>query len=83
MFIVSAKFDPKKITCWAGALGVVLIAVILLVSHFKGASSPGAEAVIAATDQERAAYLESLGWETDGVPTQRLTFWLPQAENAA
>ena len=41
MFIVSAKFDPKKITCWAVALGIALIAVILLVSHFKGASSPG------------------------------------------
>ena len=62
---------------------MVLIAVILLVSHFKGASSPGAEAVIAATDQERAAYLESLGWETDGVPTETLTFSLPQPLNAA
>ena len=78
MFIVSAKFDPKKITCWAVALGIALIAVILLVSHFKGASSPGAEAVVAATDQERAAYLESLGWETDGIPVETLTFSLPQ-----
>ena len=83
MFIVSAKFDPKKITCWAVALGIALIAVILLVSHFKGASSPGTEAVVAATDQERAAYLESLGWETDGIPVETLTFSLPQPSNAA
>ena len=83
MFIVSAKFDPKKITCWAVALGIALIAVILLVSHFKGASSPGAEAVVAPTDQERAAYLESLGWETDGIPVETLTFSLPQPLNAA
>ena len=31
MFIVSAKFDPKKIARWAAALGVVLIAAIVLV----------------------------------------------------
>ena len=83
MFIVSAKFDPKKIARWAAALGVVLIAAIVLVNHFKGASSPGAEPLTAATDQERTAYLAQLGWEADPTPVETLTFSLPQPLNAA
>ena len=78
MFIVSAKFDPKKALRWAIAAGILLLAVILTLRHFQDAPSPGEEPVTAATDQERVAYLESLGWEADPAPTETLTFSLPQ-----
>ena len=78
MFIVSAKFEPKKALRWAIAAGILLLAVILTLRHFQDAPSPGEEPVTAATDQERVAYLESLGWEADPAPTETLTFSLPQ-----
>ena len=78
MFIVSAKFDPKKMICWAALAVVLLLAAVLLVRHFQGAPSPGAEMATAATDQERVAYLEELGWEVDPTPTETLSFSLPQ-----
>ena len=53
-------------------------AAILAVRYFQGAPSPGEESVTAATDQERVAYLEGLGWEVDPTPIETLTFSLPQ-----
>ena len=83
MFIVSAKFDPKKIVRWAVLIGVLLIAAVLLVRHFQDAPSPGEETVTASTDQARIAYLEGLGWEVGTTPLETLTFSLPQPLNTA
>lgn len=83
MFIVSAKFNPKKAVRYLLALGVLLVAVILLVGRFRRAPSPGEDIVSAATDQERAAYLESLGWTVDPAPIETLEFSLPQPLNEA
>ena len=78
MFIVSAKFDPKKMVRFAVLAAVLLAAAILAVRYFQGAPPPGEESVTAATDQERVAYLEGLGWEVDPTPIETLTFSLPQ-----
>lgn len=83
MFIVSAKFDPKKAIRYALLLGVLLIAVILIVGRLKRAPSPGEDGLTAATDQERIAYLERLGWEVDSTPIETLEFSLPQPLNDA
>ena len=83
MFIVSAKFDPKKVIRWAVLAGVLLIAAIVLVRRLQAAPSPGEEPVTAATDQERVTYLGELGWEADPAPIETLTFSLPDPLNEA
>ena len=81
MFIVSAKFSPKKAIAAVVACGVVLILVILLTSSLKRQSPPGEELITAATEAERAAYLRSLGWEIEESPMETLEFVLPQPLN--
>ena len=83
MFIVSAKVKPKKAIAGILVFGALLIAVIVLTSHVKQQGSPSREAIIAATDEERVAYLVSLGWEVDSTPIETLTFTLPSPLNEA
>ena len=83
MFIVSAKFEPKKAVRWAILIAAALLAAILAVRHFWPVSSPGRDAVSAPTDQERVAYLAGLGWEADPAPVETLTFSLPQPLSTA
>lgn len=83
MFIVSAKFDPKKLVRWAVLLGILVLAVFVLVRHFRGGPAPAEETVPAATDEARVAYLEGLGWEVDPTPIETLSFSLPNPLNAA
>ena len=63
MFIVSAKFSPRKAIAAVVACAAVLILMILLISSLKGRPSPGEELITAASEEERAEYLRSLGWE--------------------
>ena len=77
MFIVTAKV-PKRRWFLLGALAVVvvLVAVLALRSGKKEAES-GEPSLQAETNEQRVAYLESLGWEVDGEPIEALRFTLP------
>lgn len=81
MFIVSAKFSPKKAIAAVVVCGIVLILVILLTASRKDRSAPGEELICAATEEERAEYLRSLGWEITPSPVETLEFVLPQPLN--
>jgi len=83
MFIVSAKVKPKKAIAGILIFGALLIAVVVLTSHVKRQDSPSREAITAATNEERVAYLVSLGWEVDSTPMETLTFTLPSPLNEA
>lgn len=81
MFIVSAKFSPRKAIAAVVACATVLILMILLISSLKGRPSPGEELITAASEEERAEYLRSLGWEIETSPMETLEFMLPQPLN--
>jgi hypothetical protein len=81
MFIVSAKFSPRKAIAAVVACAAVLILMILLISSLKGRPSPGEELITAASEEERAEYLRSLGWEIETSPMETLEFMLPQPLN--
>lgn len=83
MFIVSAKFSPRKAIAAVVACGAVLILMILLISSLKGRRPPGEELITAASEEERAEYLRSLGWEIETSPMETLEFMLPQPLNAS
>ena len=77
MFIVTAKV-PKRRYFLLGALAIlaVLIAVLALRG---GRAAPGADepSLRAETNEQRVAYLESLGWEVDAEPIEALSLTLP------
>ena len=81
MLIVSAKLSPRKAIAAVVAFGVVLILMILLAGALRRQEAPGQALVTAATEEERAAYLQSLGWEIEPSPTETLEFMLPQPLN--
>lgn len=81
MFIVSAKFSPRKAIATVVACGALLILMILLISSLKSRPSPGEELITAASEEERAEYLRSLGWEIETSPMETLEFMLPQPLN--
>ena len=81
MFIVSAKFSPRKAIAAVVACAAVLILMILLISSLKGRPSPGEELITAASEEERAEYLRSLGWEIETSPMETLEFMVPQPLN--
>jgi len=83
MFIVSAKFSPKRAAAAVLVCGVVLVLIFALISSGKGRSAPGEELITAATEEERGAYLRSLGWEIEDSPMETLEFVLPQPLNAS
>ena len=81
MFIVSAKLNPKKAIAGVVLFGMLLIGIIVLVGSVKRAGAPGNQAILAPSDQDRVAYLESLGWTADPSPIETLSFALPQPLN--
>ena len=82
MFVFTAKLNRKKAVVFVIALAVLLAAVILLLS-LRGRHSAPQEGVTApltvsnATDA--AAYLSSLGWQTDPQPLETKELVIPRS----
>ena len=83
MLIISTKLNPKKAIFCVVLTAAALIVLIVLAGIWKRQAAPGGEVVVAATDQERTAYLQRLGWETADAPTEILEFVLPSPLNAS
>lgn len=77
MFIVTAKV-PKRRYFLLGALVIlaVLVAILALRSGKKDAASDE-PSLQAETNEQRVAYLKSLGWEVDAEPIEALKLTLP------
>ena len=78
MFIVTAKVPKRRnIALAAIALLVIIIAAIVLLFRSPEASDyePSLQAE---TNEQRVAYLESLGWEVDPEPVESLRLTLPE-----
>lgn len=75
MLIWTAKFSRKKAVAAVILLGVVMAALIILVGRApKEAEIPLPRLT---NNEERVAYLQSLGWEVEPEPIETLQFLLP------
>lgn len=77
MFIVTAKV-PKRRYFLLGAL--VILAVLVAILALRGGKKDAASddpSLQAETNEQRVAYLESLGWEVDAEPIEALKLTLP------
>ena len=77
MFIVTAKFDKRKIIGGALILVVLVAAAILLFSGGKDGEPASLTAVVRSNDQ-RVSYLESLGWLVTAKPIDEQTITIPR-----
>lgn len=75
MLIWTAKFSRKKAVAAVILMGVVMAALIVL----AGRAPDGPEIPLPklTSNEERVAYLQSLGWEVEQEPIETLQFLLP------
>jgi len=77
MFIVTAKV-PKRRNMLLVAIAVLLLLVAVLLLGNRNPKTVDAEPSLAAeTNEQRVAYLQSLGWEVDEEPVEALQLKLP------
>lgn len=78
MFIITAKFDRKKLI--AGALVLVVLAAlaILIFSPSKDAESAGSFDAVVKTNEQRVQYLESFGWKVSAEPIEEQRVTIPK-----
>ena len=73
MFIVTARFSKRKAFLAIAGLAALVVCFLLL---FNGRTASG-DSVNAADNEERIAYLQSLGWEVSSEPLETLSVSLP------
>ena len=75
MMIWTAKFSRKKAVGAVVLMGVVMAALIILTG--RAPEEPEAPLPKLSTNEERVAYLQSLGWEVEPEPIETLQFLRP------
>ncbi|MCI9331768.1 MAG: DUF4830 domain-containing protein [Oscillibacter sp.] len=75
MLIWTAKFSRKKAVSTVIFMGVVMAALIVLMGRTP--EEPEIPLPKLTNNEERVAYLQSLGWEVEPEPIETLQFLLP------
>ena len=73
MFIITTKFSKRRAFAAVAVLALVLALLVLPRSCGKGGEAP---VVPAETNEQRLAYLASLGWEVSEQPIETLSITL-------
>lgn len=78
MFIITAKFDKKKLILGALILVVLAAAAILLFLPSDENASAGSFDAVVKTNEQRVAYLESFGWKVSPEPIEEQPVTIPK-----
>ena len=76
MLIWTTRLSRKKAVFAVLLLGAVLAAVILLAGSREGSDKDVPAPLL--SNEDRVAYLQSLGWEVEPEPVETLLFLLPE-----
>ena len=77
MLIWTARISKKTKAVVAVILAGILLAAVILLAGRSGAGGTASEWRLA-TNTDRVAYLESLGWQVEEEPVETLQFLLPE-----
>ncbi|MBR5381959.1 MAG: DUF4830 domain-containing protein [Oscillospiraceae bacterium] len=77
MFVYTAKFSRGKAVALVLLLGAVLCCLILFAGG-RSAKSAGAFSAVVRDNEQRVAFLESLGWKIGREPLEEQTVVIPQ-----
>ena len=75
MFVLTAKISKPKII----AVGVLLLAVILLIVMLATGGNESVSDPIGASNDDRVAYLATYGWSVDATPTETQKVRIPDS----
>lgn len=76
MLIWTTRFSRKK-----AGIGLLILVLAIVAALALGKTMPGTdpqEQPLLSTNEDRVAYLESLGWTVDPEPVETLQFLLPE-----
>ena len=73
MFIITTKFSKRRVLAAAAVLALALALIVLPRSCRKSGEAPS---IPAETNEQRVAYLVSLGWEVNEQPIETLSVTL-------
>lgn len=76
MLIWTTRFSRKKT-----GIGLLILVLAIAAALILGKTAPGTdpqEQPLLSTNEDRVAYLESLGWTVDPEPVETLQFLLPE-----
>ena len=76
LYIIHMRFTRRRLLLTAAALVLVTGMTLLLAGCFR--SSTPCEEVDLATNDQRVAYLEGLGWQVSPEPVETLDLQLPE-----
>lgn len=76
MLIVTTRFSRTRAAILG--LGLLAVAAAALLLSAQPAASPRCEPAVLSTNEDRVAYLASLGWEVQSEPLETLQFLLGQ-----
>ncbi len=78
MFIITAKFDRKKLILGALILVVLAAAALLLLLPSDESASAGSFDAVVKTNEQRVRYLESFGWKVSQDPIEEQAVTIPK-----
>jgi hypothetical protein len=80
MFIFTAKFNKKKAVAAVLALAVILVAIILIAGSLgkDNAKETASLTAVVKNNEQRVAYLNSLGWEVEPEPIEEQAVVIPR-----
>ena len=78
MFIITAKFDKKKLILGVLILVVLVAAALLLFLPSDESASAGSFDAVVKTNEQRVKYLESFGWKVSEKPIEEQTVIIPK-----
>ena len=76
MMIWTTRFSRKKAVVTVILFGVVMALLIILTGRLPAEEAPALPQLL--SNEERVAYLESLGWQVAPEPLETLQFLLPE-----
>lgn len=77
MFIVTAKVPKRRYVLLGALLILAVLVAILALRNGKREFADDEQPLRCQTNEQRIAYLESLGWEVDSEPLEALKLTLP------
>ena len=76
MLIWTARFSRKKAVWIMLGVGAVMAALIMMAGRSSGQDPQALPQLL--TNEDRVAYLETLGWEVETEPVETLRFLMPE-----
>ncbi len=77
MFIFTTKVNRKKLLTGTVFILAVIIIAVIITAAAKGQRQEASLTSVVKTNEERAEYLRSLGWEVSGEPIEEQVITIP------